>query len=266
MQDPSQVTIFQQRLVAMNRFIAPLFFVLSLGFLALTYHGLRSVGQWEGPLPETTALWGLIWLYPPFIVEACFYAWSGLPGGRQYRWSALLPPLRLTRRDLEMQHLIWWPLRNWKPADRQLARHVIVCEAGILWFGGIALIATAAISSASITSVESFTNHFVIDAIFGAMWVVVMADTCVLLIILPRARRKSLVITCLPILASPVVPLLVVAYLPRLVRRTMAWNELHHYGIRDPAERLRLLDAQLQRRTAEVEELQDQLRREQQLN
>lgn len=98
------------------------------------------------------------------------------------------------------------------------------------------------------------------------MWVVVMADTCVLLIILPRARRKSLVITCLPILASPVVPLLVVAYLPRLVRRTMAWNELHHYGIRDPAERLRLLDAQLQRRTAEVEELQDQLRREQQLN
>lgn len=67
MQDPSQVTIFQQRLVAMNRFIAPLFFVLSLGFLALTYHGLRSVGQWEGPLPETTALWGLIWLYPPSL-------------------------------------------------------------------------------------------------------------------------------------------------------------------------------------------------------
>lgn len=267
MQDPSQVTIFQQRLVAMNRFIAPLFFCAVTGLPRVDLPWLAERWPVGGTTSGNNCLVGTdLALSPPFIVEACFYAWSGLPGGRQYRWSALLPPLRLTRRDLEMQHLIWWPLRNWKPADRQLARHVIVCEAGILWFGGIALIATAAISSASITSVESFTNHFVIDAIFGAMWVVVMADTCVLLIILPRARRKSLVITCLPILASPVVPLLVVAYLPRLVRRTMAWNELHHYGIRDPAERLRLLDAQLQRRTAEVEELQDQLRREQQLN
>ncbi|MDZ4688789.1 MAG: hypothetical protein SH850_27255 [Planctomycetaceae bacterium] len=260
--NPPAATGWQRRVVAANHRLAPVMFTATVAFLLATHHALWATRTFDDLLQNLTTFRVLMALYLVFVMEACLYNWFELPGAPQYLWSALCPPLRLVRRDLRSGSLIWWPALGWTPADRHLARFVTTWATGLLWIGGLALLAVAAVLFLTGRSFGQILSSSVSEGLLALMWTIVVAEVCALTVTLPWARVWRLHRNNLLLLWSPLVPLLALAYVPRLVRGALAWNSLHHVGIRDPHQRLSVLEKQLEKCVAEVHDLQSQLHRE----
>jgi hypothetical protein len=281
---PPVATGRQRWIIAANRCLAPVMFSASMTFLLATYYTLLGVRQSEVSLLNLPAFRVLLALYPLFLMEACLYRGFQLPGGAKYLWSALCPPLRLIRRDLRSGTLIWWPVLNWTPADCHLARFVTTGTTGLLWIFASALLAAVVGMVAFGRSLAQIADSFLVEGLLAAMWTIVVAEFCVMAVTLPWARvwrlnRLGLLIALSPLVfllmqfypprlvrtgtASPQfmeVLLLTVVYTLRLVRGARAWNSLSHWRIRDPQERLAVLEKQLEQRVAEVDDLRRQIR------
>ena len=105
-----------------DRWLAPLMSVLSILFLVLL-GGLLHLTEWEpgrgGAMRWDLAL-ALAVLYPVFLLECLVFRLAGCPRWKQHLWHCLLPPLRLGGRDHSTGKNIWLPGFGWSPVNDDL--------------------------------------------------------------------------------------------------------------------------------------------------
>lgn len=91
---------------------APMFWV-TVVFLALL-GGLLHLRE-DGEATELSELcaWGLLAIYPLYVLELLFWAVLGSPHWKQHVLYCCVPPLRLGARDHEDGTRIWLPGRGW---------------------------------------------------------------------------------------------------------------------------------------------------------
>ncbi|HVV99544.1 MAG TPA: hypothetical protein VHB77_04350 [Planctomycetaceae bacterium] len=111
-------------LQTLDRFAAPVMFAASLAFLACT-SGLMHLTDENGmPLAAQVCLWGVIGLYPLFLLELAAALTARSPRWKQHLLFCFLPPLRLCARDHETGTKVWLPRMGWSVVDPSLRERI----------------------------------------------------------------------------------------------------------------------------------------------
>lgn len=104
----------------LDRALAKPMFAVTLVFL-VCLAGVLHLDA--GPAPSravSVCEWGLLLLYPLFLVELAAHLVAGNRNWKQNLLFCLIPPLRLGARDHVRGNCLWLPWIGWNPADRAL--------------------------------------------------------------------------------------------------------------------------------------------------
>lgn len=138
-----QVTALDERLARPMFWVTVLFLTMCAGVLHLHGDTIHETADQvvptgepvveAGQLSRTASFlcwWGIVLLYPLFLLETVLHWRAGGRPGRQHVLSCLLPPLRLGVRDHRAGSVLWLPWIGWAAADDALLQRV---ERGAKW-------------------------------------------------------------------------------------------------------------------------------------
>lgn len=268
-----------------DRYTGGPMFVASMLFLLLLAGVLHFVEENGIGSVWTVCCWGLLVLYPLFLVEFLLHLVLGSPVWKQRLLSCLIPPLRLGGRDFETGQRIWLPLWGWTPVDEELVLRLEKHFSLPMILIALMVLPLMAVENFWSERISTDPNlAFYLQLATGLIWLAFTFEFLVMISIVERKVRYckehwiDIAVICLPLIAF-----LRTARLGRLLRLNSLAKTARAYRLRgllmrtyraflvleviqrllrpDPQKRLAQLREILAEKEAELEELRSEMRR-----
>jgi len=273
------------RHLAWPMFLVTMTFLLCLGGTIQAVRAQIDVIEPHEPwqMGVTVVAWGLVILYPVYLVELVLFFVLGSPTWKQHLAFALVPPLRLGVRDHVTGERVWLPGLGWQRVNHALRRRV-----GKTFSMPMIVIALLVLP---LLAIEFGWQQLVADSwlvAFGlrtGTTIIWLAFTIEFIVMVSIARKKiqyctkhwlDLVIICLPLVsflrALRLGQLMRLQYVARATRvyrlrglsqkafrAVLLWDVINRFLYRDPVKRRMRLLEKLEEKELELELLRAEL-------
>jgi hypothetical protein len=247
-------------LVLLNRHLAaPMFFAIVL-YLAAFHDLVVTIVSRDAVRLDRWSIWVCIAVQVVCLMEYLTYRIICPTISREFAWTVILTPFRLTCRDLGTGSFIWLPRMGWTLPDARLAKLVsatvtVGLMVALLVFLGIIL--TIANSGESLLAAPKLP---VFQLTMKLIWIAAVVECCVLYSIIGRKMFPQHRTTAM-ILLSPLFSALVVILFRRVILGILAYEPIHRV-IWNRRRHIALLERKIADRMFEVQMLKDRIAEE----